>query len=378
MSSAEIKAESSVDKVFHVAKLYFDRGDLSLAIPKFKEALDTYYNERKFSEYLECQNRLLRCYAEREQFEEIQAIKERLQDLVLREGFELNAKTYYTLALCTSYRGQHETALEYLQKSLALALATDVKKDICFAISGFVAVYVLLRRYEEALKEIYNLQVFFQVYDMPELRVSAQINNAIILSNLGKLEQARDILWQAYDAVRDQKSLMMLIYVQMNLGIVYAEMGDHEMAKSHLKMAFQICDPKELKYRFSALKNELEKLGDLNQENYDLVFDSENHTVIEKRLGKIDFKNQFILLDLLKLFVQNQGHVYSKEFLVERVWKQNYDPSVHDNKIYVTIKRLRKMIEPDYEKPKYIFRAKNGYFMNKSARVHVDQRGIEK
>lgn len=47
-------------------------------------------------------------------------------------------------------------------------------------------------------------------------------------------------------------------------------------------------------------------------------------------------------LDLLRLFVLNQGTVYSKEFLVENVWKQPYDPSVHDNKIYVTIKRFEK------------------------------------
>ena len=89
-------------------------------------------------------------------------------------------------------------------------------------------------------------------------------------------------------------------------------------------------------------------------------------------MGRIDFKNQFILLDLLRLFVQNQGTVYSKEFLVEHVWKQPYDPVVHDNKIYVTIKRLRKLIEPDFDKPKYIFRAKNGYYMNKSARVLLE------
>jgi DNA-binding response OmpR family regulator len=67
----------------------------------------------------------------------------------------------------------------------------------------------------------------------------------------------------------------------------------------------------------------------------------------------------------------NQGKVYSKEFLVEKIWKQSYDPSVHDNKIYVTIKRLRKLIEPDYDKPKYIYRAKNGYFMNKAAKIIV-------
>jgi DNA-binding response OmpR family regulator len=67
--------------------------------------------------------------------------------------------------------------------------------------------------------------------------------------------------------------------------------------------------------------------------------------------------------------VKSPGEVYSKEAIVEKIWKQSYDPSVHDNKLYVTIKRLRKMIEPDFDKPKYIFRAKNGYYLNKNARV---------
>ena len=114
------------------------------------------------------------------------------------------------------------------------------------------------------------------------------------------------------------------------------------------------------------------KLLNHNQEDSaDLIFDLEKHSVIERNLGSIDFKNQFILLDLLKLFISNQGHIFSKEYLVEHVWKQNYDPEVHDNKIYVTIKRLRKLIEPDYDKPKYIFRAKNGYYLNKSSKIQL-------
>ncbi len=76
---------------------------------------------------------------------------------------------------------------------------------------------------------------------------------------------------------------------------------------------------------------------------------------------------------MLRLFMKQPGAVYSKESLVKQVWKQDYDPGVHDNKIYVTIKRLRKLIEPDYEKPKYIFRAKNGYYLNKNTKILMEQ-----
>lgn len=367
---------SKTDRLFQIGKLHCDRGDFSQAIGILLEASEGYFVERNYSQYLRCQNLLLRMYAEREQFNEIQAAKEKLQDLVLKEGFELNSKTYYTLALCASYKGQNDTALEYLQKSLSIALANDNKEDICYSISGITNIYREAGRFEDALKEVYNLQVFFQVLDIPELKIAAQINNAMIFTELKRYDQAIELLWQTYGLVRSVKSLSMHIYLLLNMGWTYAMSGDKDMARVHLSLAKQICDPENMVRMAKIIDRELESLGQTSQSHFDLVFDLENHTVVEKRLGKIDFKNQFILLDLLRLFVQNQGQVYSKEYLVEQVWKQNYDPAVHDNKIYVTIKRLRKMIEPDYEKPKYIFRAKNGYFMNKSAKVHLDQRGI--
>jgi tetratricopeptide (TPR) repeat protein len=369
MTQSQPKAES----LFELGKLYTDRGDFFVAIDKLKEAATLFRESRNYPSFLKAVNLLLRLYAETEQQTEITKLKESIQDLVLKEGFELNSKTYYTLALCASYKGQDETALDYLQKALALGLAHDNKEDICYAVAGTALVYAGLGKYNEALKEIYNLQIFFQVLDIPEIRISSQILNGWILTQLGKYEQAIDVLWQTYELVRQNKTMTMHFYLLFNLGRAYLRSGDKEMARIYLTMAAKSVDPTNMKRLATDIKAELADLGDEGSMNYDLIFDIESHTVHEKKLGKVDFKNQFILLDLLKLFAQNQGKVYSKEFLVEHVWKQSYDPAVHDNKIYVTIKRLRKLIEPDYDKPKYIFRAKNGYFMNKSARVMVDK-----
>jgi tetratricopeptide (TPR) repeat protein len=293
----------------------------------------------------------------------------------LKEGFELNSKTYYTLALCASYKGQNETALEYLQKALAIALANDHKKDICYAINGLAICYMNLGKYAEALKELYNLQIFFQVLDVPEVRIASQILNAQIYMELKKYDQAIELLWQTYDLLKEHKILHLHMRVLYNMGRTYMLMGDKEVARTHFKLCHRSLDPKNMVRMSRSVSEALQELGGDSVSNYDLIFELEKHAVVEKKLGRIDFKNQFILMDLLRLFVQNQGQVFSKEYLVEHVWRHNYDPSVHDNKIYVTIKRLRKMIEPDYDKPKYIFRAKNGYFMNKSAKVLIESRG---
>ena len=363
------------NRTFEIGKLYADRGDFDLAVSHLREAAEHFFTTRSFSDYLKCQNLLLRIYAEREQFEEINNTKERLQDLVLKEGFELNSKTYYTLALCASNKGQQEIALDYLQKALAIALAADSKEDICYAIFGLASVYTRMDKQSlhEALKEIYNLQVFFQVYEIPELKVSTLMLNAWILHQMKKYDEAIDLCWKAYDELKITRNVPQTAHLFYMLGTIYNDAGDKDMARLYANLSRRAIDPKNFVRLARMLNDLMDKLGSSSQQPYDLIFDEKNHSVFEKKLGRIEFKNQFILLDLLKLFVQNQGTVYSKEFLVEHVWRQPYDPAVHDNKIYVTIKRLRKLIEPDYEKPKYIFRAKNGYYMNKAARVHLEQ-----
>ncbi|MFP5518799.1 MAG: winged helix-turn-helix domain-containing protein [Bdellovibrionia bacterium] len=365
---------SQPENALELGKLYADRGDFIQALPHLQSASEGFYQNRDFNNYLKALNLVLRIQAEREQYEEINLAKEKIQDLVLKEGFELNAKTYYTLALCASYKGQTDTALDYLQKSLSLALATDIKEDICYAIFGMAAVYSRpnVARYQDALKEIYNLEVFFQVFSMPELKISALMLNAEILYHLKKFEEALQVLWKAYDLIKETKDTVKATYLMGFLADVHSELGEKDLARTYITLAQKSVDGKNQVRLARMISGLAQKLGTDSEQSFDLVFNEEDHFIVEKKIGKVDFKNQFILLDLMKLFVQNQGQVYSKEFLVENVWKQPYDPEVHDNKIYVTIKRLRKMIEPDYEKPKYIFRAKNGYYMSKAARVHIE------
>lgn len=357
------------DNLFELGKLYADKGDYITALPKLNEASEIYFSEKSFVKYLDCLNLILRMHSELGEAEKINLIKEKIQDLVLKEGFELNAKTYYILGICATYKRQYENALEYFQKSLGLSLHKDNKEDICNAVLGICYAYNYLKRYNDALKEVYNLQVLLQVIDAPEVKIAATIINGSILENLGKHEQAIEIYWQAYDELKKSKKYSMTVYILFLMGASYLNMGDEHMAKTYLTMAKKAVDSENMVILSRRIEEKMDRLKHNMDDDYDLVFDFENNVVTEKRIGKVDFKNQFILLDLLRLFTQNQGHVYSKEYLVEKVWKQKYDPSVHDNKVYVTIKRLRQMIEPDIEKPKYIFRAKNGYYMNKSAKV---------
>ncbi len=368
---------SSAERSLEIGKLYCDRGDYNQALPQLMDAAKVFVAEKNYASYLKCLQLTLRIHAEREEFDKITQIKENLHDLVIREGIELSAKTYYVLGLCSSMKGQPENAIEYLKKSLNLALEKNSKEDMCYAILGLAICYRHIKKFEDALKEIYNLNIFLQVLDIPDLKAASANTNALIFLDLKKYEQALDVLWIAYDELKNTKQLTLAIGVLSNIGIVLFEMGQKDAAKIYLNLANKALDPENNKQAIKRISKYLSSIVTDSQGSADLVFDLDNHAVIEKNVGKIDFKNQFILLDLLKLFIGNQGHIFSKEYLVEQVWKQNYDPAVHDNKIYVTIKRLRKLIEPDYDKPKYIFRAKNGYYLNKSSKIQMVENRVE-
>jgi DNA-binding winged helix-turn-helix (wHTH) protein len=369
-------SKSGADALMELGKLYYERCDFLVAIEKLRAASDGFFAEHRFEEYLKCQNYLLRMYAEREDAESIRVTKERLQDLVLKEGFELTAKTYYTLGICASYKNQCDVALDYFQKSLTVALAADNKPDICYAINGLAITYYGLGKLSEALKEIYNLQVFFQILTMRDLKLSSQMLNGHILRKMGKHDQALEIFWECYDLVRAEKNMFIYLSLLYGMAITYKEAGEADMARMYLRLARKSTDPENLRYLSGYIDKQLADMGAASPEDYDLIFDSVSNSVVEKKKGRVDFKNQFILLDMLRLFMKQPGAVFSKEQLVKSVWKQSYDPSVHDNKIYVTIKRLRKLIEPDYEKPRYIFRAKNGYYLNKNTKILLEQRDV--
>src|SRR5690606_15567314 len=86
--------------------------------------------------YLFCNNRLLRLYAEVMEFGKLDALHASLEKHLEAFGAKLNAKSLYTLGVSATYKRNNPEALRLFQESLKLALAEDNKKDICFAISG--------------------------------------------------------------------------------------------------------------------------------------------------------------------------------------------------------------------------------------------------
>ena len=360
---------------YEMGRLLYDQAEYSKGLAHLEKACELFIENKQYIRYVDTLNYVLRIWVEQEELSKIQQAKEKLQDLVMKEGLELSSRTHYILGLCSYYReGQEQVALEYFQKALHIALEQDNKVDMSYAIYGIANGLYSAGKLEESLKELYNLEVFFEALSLPDLQVSSRMLNGLIHRNRGNYEKALECFWQSYDMLKSYNSQLLFFNALYGLGSTYLRAGDSNLARLYLQLAVRSINDKELPRMARLLRSTLSELGEHHQDGeYDLVFDPDSNSVVEKHLGRVDFKNQFILLELLHLFLKNPGRAFPKEVLVKKVWNQEYDPRVHDNKIYVTIKRLRQLIEPDFNKPKYIFRGKNGYYLNKAAKVLMGQ-----
>jgi tetratricopeptide (TPR) repeat protein len=121
----------------------------------------------------------------------------------------------------------------------------------------------------------------------------------------------------------------------------------------------------------------------LQQDAVDLVVDSRRGVVKTREGEAVSLRKQYVLLHILEALSsahQREGddneRGLSKAEIIERVWKEQYRPEAHDNKLYYNINRLRKLIEPDVRKPQYLLNWKEGYRLAPGLRVQFIGSGV--
>ena len=121
-------------------------------------------------------------------------------------------------------------------------------------------------------------------------------------------------------------------------------------ADDYLTKPFNIL---ELKARIKAIFRRANKREDRSQDGIieagDMVINIDNRSVIIN--GK-DVNLTAKEFDLLQLFATNPGKVYSRENLLETVWKYDYLGDLRT--VDVHIRRLREKIEPNPSQPEFI------------------------
>ncbi len=374
---------------FQSALFSYHRGDYTNALPEFEKISERLYRAGDWARFVESSIYVLRLLAEQEDFKKIDRIEARLRDIESTKGLrganrshgpgaispKLWSRLHYVLGICHVYRGQqHEAAMDRFRDSIQAAIECNDRSALAWPLYGAATVLYARDRHEDAIRELEKLNTLLSCCFVPEIASSAHLLHALILRNQGKLDQALQSTWMAFESLRDQPHLGLYLHTLATLGTIFSLKNDPNTARLYLDLARRSLKRTEFPRIARIVDDALEKIGGAIKA-YDLELNLNTGTLNEVRKGEIKFDGQFILRDLLRVFMEasvgNPGATLSKEDLVREVWAEDYRPQSHDNKIYVNIKRLRRLIEPDDGSTEYILRGKLGYYLNPNLRISV-------
>ena len=313
----------------------------------------------------------MRVFAERDNLVEIQNLKLKLLDLILTQDVRPSPRLYHVLGICSSYSEQYVQAGEYFRKAITEAKTVGLIDEEIRGSLGLINVLRRTRQFDEALELLGKVREKLPTSTDFKLRQHTPLVASRLYREKGDLPAALAALDEFYE-IADGKN-----YLYFHMRAIYERAecdrleGNIESARTHFQILLRLTKKTEFHAFREGVENGLKSLdGDTG--NLDLDFDVKSKTIKERTKGSVSFANQFILVELMLLLARNQGRVLSKEEIVRQIWGENYSPIVHDNKLYVTIRRLRELIEPESAgKPHYIFRAKNGYYLNQQTRIRI-------
>lgn len=325
-------------------------------------------------EWLVVQQHLVACHRELMQIKEINVIFNEVNDSLHSLPQELHSKSYYILSACASSLGNNKAVQEFSDKAISLALMSDHREDLQHALFSAIMVSGGLGDYERAMRDLEKLELLLRQSPKADITASVLLVKIKFAIRQRNFAQAEELCWMAYDFMKVSGFYIFIPMILCNLAYIQIEQKSFSKAEAFVNLAAKGFTAESHPFLFTFLKGESEKLAKLRpQMTHDLEIELDRRIIRESTLGLVDFKNQHTLLDLALLLIRNPDQIFGKEELVEKVWKQSYRPQTHDNLIYVTVRRLRELLEPDIQSPRYILKNRQGYFFNPQAKIIIKE-----
>ena len=272
--------------------------------------------------------------------------------------------------MVSTYKGNFEQSLENFILSYQKAQIENEPELMAKALYAMGNSCFHLEKYEDALNHLGQLQELLTILKKEYLEGSMYLLLGNIHKELNNCSMANESYDMAIQLLQRKNCWNLFGYILLGKGIVAKKAGEFSQALQYFRIAKNSANTGYK--RLSDLIND--EVEDVNDSSVDLYLDRHQRVIHEKDLGTIDFKHRFVLLEILFLLAKNPGNSYNKDDLARSIWKDEYNPLIHDKLIYTSISRLRKLIEPKGGKRKYILRGKDGYKFNNrvNARFHKE------
>lgn len=358
------------DLPIKIAQLDYQRGHFIDSLNRAQTLSQECFLEKDFPKWLESLRLILLCGFE---LENLQAFETQLPFLQKFEKDSSGKEKATALHILAHYLLIKNTATAESAIAQAISVAANVQNLESLARSLALAAYHYSvephRHPARVIEYLDKLDIMIKELALEDLSITSLVFRSYINGAGGQLERAFNLAWKAYEQAQRSGFQMALPTIIGQIARLYQQQNRQDLFQIYADLALRGVLPQQHPRLHRQISEFCSFYSVKPISTYDFVLDENQQTLHERERGAIDFKNQHLLMELAVLFLKNPGTRFSKEELIEIIWKQAYDPNIHDNLIYVSIKRLRLLMEPNSESPKYILRDRKGYYLNSQTQI---------
>lgn len=349
---------------YKMGKIYYDKSDLENAKQHFDKALSLCFETGDFFFEFKTLGFLIRIASEmldQELSESYIRRSELIVDRAMSELGSLNSEVFYNAGVAKTYRGNFAEAFQNFEMAIQSSRSENEPDILAKSYYALASGNFQMKNLEKSLEYLGQLSEILKILGKTYLKGTLNLLYGNIYSELGDYDKALNFYSGANNHFMNKACWNLYGYILLGRGTIFKKMGKYNKSLWYFQMALDAINPGAFR-RLDKLVNS--EISDVNDSNVDIYLDRNNRMVHEKNIGTVDFKHRFVLLEILFLLARNPGVYYDKDKLSRMIWKDEYNPLIHDKLIYTSISRLRKLIEPKTEKKKYIIRGKDGYAFN--------------
>jgi len=359
---------------YKLAKIYYDKADLVKAEKHFLNALGACELPQDAFAMMKISGFLIRVYSELLKQDEVNnyiELSRMLLDAAFSQpGWSAKAEYFFYMGATKTYIGDFREAVNNFSLSYKKAQEANEPEVVAKSLLFMAHNNYLMNDFSEAQRLLGQLEQLLSILNKGYLKASMNLLYGNIYTHQGEAKKALRYFKFALEELNKKSCWNLQGYIFLGMGKCYKKMGDYKKAL----LLFEVAQSHTNSKQFRKLSQKIEgDINEVNDSNIDFVIDKTERSVKEKSLGTIDFKHRFVLLEILYLLASNPGKHFDKEDLSRDIWKEEYNPLIHDKLIYTSISRLRKLIEPGGEKNKYIIRGKDGYTFSPNVKVRFCQ-----
>lgn len=362
-----------LSQLIELSRLNHQKGDLRKASEQIANALNQAREMKLESQWIEAARLSFQTAFELDELDTLESLFDEVISFSKNcSDKKLQARAENLLGMWLLAKDQPEQALALAEAAIDKATALPDLETLARSLLTSAMIkssYNILGSF--ALQQLEKVDIVCEELQHAEISISSKMIRSYIYSQTGHFEAASELLWKCYETAKLHGLHLIVTSVLAQLARIQRDQGREEHFRLYSELATRGIVAEQTPRLYRLISQLCPRSNTSFEKKYDLTVDEQARSVYEREKGLIDFKSQHILYDMALHFIRNPGKRFSKEDLTETIWKQVYDPRLHDNLIYVSIKRLRSLLEPDLESPRYILRDRKGYYLNPQIAVQM-------